>query len=48
MIANASLHNDKGLTTGEGILPPHYLLDDRRRPQLVTFGLIAWALTDIM
>jgi hypothetical protein len=34
--------------TGEGILPTHYLLDDRQRPQLVTFGLIAWALTDIM
>ena len=34
--------------TGEGILPTHYLLDDRQRPQLITFGLIAWALTDIM
>jgi len=34
--------------TGEGILPVHYLLDDRQRPQLVTFGLIAWALTDIV
>ena len=33
---------------GEGILPTHYLLDDRQRPQLVTFGLIAWALTDIV
>ena len=34
--------------TGEGILPVHYLLDDRQRPQLVTFGLIAWGLTDIV
>ncbi|HIG56410.1 MAG TPA: hypothetical protein EYG11_14510 [Candidatus Latescibacteria bacterium] len=34
--------------TGEGILPTHYLLDDRQRPQLITFGLIAWALTDIV
>jgi hypothetical protein len=33
---------------GEGILPTHYLLDDRQRPQLITFGLVAWALTDIM
>ena len=34
--------------TGEGILPTHYPLDDRQRPQLITFGLMAWALTDIM
>ena len=34
--------------TGEGILPTHYLLDDRQRPQLITFGLISWALIDIM
>ena len=33
--------------TGEGILPTHYLLDKNHRPQLITFGLIAWALTDI-
>jgi hypothetical protein len=33
--------------SGEGILPVHYLLDEDRRPQLITFGLIAWALTDI-
>jgi hypothetical protein len=33
--------------TGEGILPIHYLLDEHRRPQLITFGLIAWSLTDI-
>ena len=33
--------------SGEGILPVHYLLDKDRRPQLITFGLIAWALTDI-
>ena len=34
--------------TGEGILPTHYLLDDQQRPQLITFGLIAWVLTDIV
>ena len=34
--------------TGEGILPIHYLLDDDHRPQLITFGLIAWALTDVV
>ena len=34
--------------SGEGILPVHYLLDEDRRPQLITFGLIAWALTDIL
>lgn len=33
--------------TGEGILPIHYLLDNQRKPQLITFGLIAWSLTDI-
>ena len=33
--------------SGEGILPVHYLLDEDRCPQLITFGLIAWALTDI-
>ena len=33
--------------TGEGILPIHYLLDRDRRPQLITFGLIAWALKDV-
>ncbi len=33
--------------TGDGILPIHYLLDKDRRPQLITFGLIAWALRDV-
>ena len=33
--------------TGAGLLPTHYLLDDQQRPQLITFGLVAWALTDI-
>ncbi len=32
--------------TGDGILPIHYLLDENRCPQLITFGLIAWALRD--
>lgn len=33
--------------TGDGVLPIHYLLDTDRRPQLITFGLIAWALRDV-
>ncbi|MHC4511073.1 MAG: hypothetical protein ACYTAO_19340, partial [Planctomycetota bacterium] len=32
--------------TGRGILPTHYLLDDRRRPQLVTSSIVSWALSD--
>lgn len=31
--------------TGQGVLPIHYLLDDRKRPQLITGSLISWALT---
>ena len=31
---------------GEGILLTHYLLDDRQRPQLVTFGLKSILFTD--
>jgi len=30
--------------TGEGILPTHYLLDDKRRVQLVTCSFLSWAL----
>jgi len=30
--------------TGEGILPTHYLLDDKRRIQLVTCSFLSWAL----
>jgi hypothetical protein len=30
--------------TGEGILPTHYLLDSKRRVQLVTCGFLSWAL----
>lgn len=30
--------------TGQGVLPIHYLLDERRRPQLVTNGMLSWAL----
>ncbi len=33
--------------TGEGVLPVHYLLDEQRRPQLITNSLVSWALTDI-
>ena len=31
--------------TGQGILPIHYLLDERGRPQLVTNSIISWALS---
>ena len=33
--------------TGEGNLPTQYVLDSEQKPQLITFGLIAWALTDV-
>ena len=33
--------------TGSGIQPIHYLLDNENRPQLITFSIRAWALTDI-
>jgi len=31
--------------TGQGVLPIHYLLDEQRRPQLVTNSILSWALT---
>jgi hypothetical protein len=31
--------------TGQGVLPIHYLLDDQRRPQLITNSIVSWALT---
>lgn len=31
--------------TGQGILPIHYLLDDQRRPQLITSSILSWALS---
>ncbi|MHC4169617.1 MAG: twin-arginine translocation signal domain-containing protein [Planctomycetota bacterium] len=31
--------------TGQGVLPIHYLLDDHRRPQLITNSILSWALT---
>ncbi len=30
---------------GQGILPIHYLLDEQRRPQLVTNSILSWALS---
>ena len=30
--------------TGQGVLPIHSLLDDRKRPQLITGSLLSWAL----
>lgn len=33
--------------TGEGVLPIHYLLDEQRRPQLVTGSLVSWALSGL-
>lgn len=32
--------------TGQGVLPIHYLLDEQRRPQLVTNSILSWALQD--
>jgi len=34
--------------TGEGVLPVHYLCDERRRPQLVTTSILSWALTSVV
>ena len=31
--------------TGQVVLPIHYLLDERRRPQLVTNSILSWALS---
>lgn len=31
--------------TGQGVLPIHYLLDEQRRPQLITNSILSWALT---
>jgi hypothetical protein len=31
--------------TGQGILPIHYLLDDKKRPQLITSSILSWALS---
>jgi hypothetical protein len=31
--------------TGQGILPIHYLLDEKRLPQLVTSSILSWALS---
>jgi hypothetical protein len=32
--------------TGQGILPTHYLLDEKRRPQLITSSILSWALSE--
>ncbi|MHC4144791.1 MAG: twin-arginine translocation signal domain-containing protein [Planctomycetota bacterium] len=32
--------------TGQGVLPIHYLLDEQRRPQLVTNCMLSWDLQD--
>jgi hypothetical protein len=33
--------------TGQGVLPIHYLLDNQRRPQLITNSILSWALTEL-
>jgi len=33
--------------TGEGVLPVHYLCDERRCPHLVTTSILSWALTSV-
>jgi hypothetical protein len=32
--------------TGYGLLPTHYLLDNKNRPQLITTSILSWALTE--
>ena len=33
--------------TGHGILPIHYLLDEQRRPQLITNSILSWSLAQV-
>ena len=33
--------------TGQGVLPIHYLLDEQRRPQLVTNSILSWSLAQL-
>ncbi|MHC4117247.1 MAG: twin-arginine translocation signal domain-containing protein [Planctomycetota bacterium] len=33
--------------TGRGVLPIHYLLDEQRRPQLVTNSILSWSLAKL-
>jgi hypothetical protein len=33
--------------TGHGVLPIHYLLDEQRRPQLITNSILSWALAQL-
>ncbi len=40
----ASLELRSYAQTGQGVLPIHYLLDEQRRPQLVTNSILSWAL----
>ena len=42
-----ALSLDTYVHTGPGILPIHYLFDERGLPQLITANAVAWALTDI-
>lgn len=33
--------------TGQGVLPIHYLLDEQRRPQLITNSILSWSLAEL-
>lgn len=33
--------------TGQGVLPIHYLLDEQRRPQLITNSILSWSLAQL-
>jgi hypothetical protein len=36
---------DSYVQIGEGIVPIHYLVDDKGQVQLITMGTVNWALT---
>ena len=50
-LTSVTLRDGKTITlqayahTGQGVLPIHYLLDDRGWPQLVTNSILSWALS---
>jgi len=49
---NVPIANNKKVTlntyaqTGNALLPTHYLVDNKNRPQLITTSILSWALTE--
>ncbi len=44
---NQQVKLDTYAQTGEGILPIHYLLDEKNLPQLITTSIVSWTLKDV-